>query len=180
MEVNETRGRLGRKNFRGKSVKKESPKGKRHHRKREKGKPLQRKYDCFPIRRDLSSRVATIILPGLPAVCGHLFHSWGRLTHSAFTFRFRQKGQRKKKNHLKPRKSTSWHRRKKKGALLHQSKHRLGVRQCPFLRLCDSRHTFVQNSFWAMVFRRTKPLLRKNLMNEGIKKREFISKSRIK
>jgi len=32
MEVNENRGRLGRKNFRGKSVKKESPKGKRHHR----------------------------------------------------------------------------------------------------------------------------------------------------
>ena len=42
MEVNETRGRLGRKNFRGKSVKKESPKGKRHHRKREKGRVLYR------------------------------------------------------------------------------------------------------------------------------------------
>ena len=114
MEVNENRGWLGRKNFREKSVKKESPKGKRHHRKREKGKPLQRKYDCFPIRQDLSSRATTIILPGLPAVCGYLFHSWGRRTHSAFTFRFRQKGQRKK-NHLKTRKSTSWHRRKRKG-----------------------------------------------------------------
>ena len=32
MEVNENRGRLGRKNFRRKSVKKESPKGKRHNR----------------------------------------------------------------------------------------------------------------------------------------------------
>ncbi|MEI3564855.1 MAG: hypothetical protein V8Q35_03635 [Alistipes finegoldii] len=53
--------------------------------------------------------------------------------------------------------------------MLHQSKHRLGVRQCPFLRLCGSRHTFVQNSFWAMVCRRTIPLLRKILMNEGIK-----------
>ena len=31
------------------------------------------------------------------------------------TFRFRQKRQRKKKNHLKTRKSTSWHRRKRKG-----------------------------------------------------------------
>nr|WP_309568546.1 hypothetical protein [Parabacteroides distasonis] len=51
----------------------------------------------------------------------------------------------------------------------HQSKHRLGVRQCPFLRLCGSRHTIVQNSFLAMAFRQTKPLLRKNLMNEGIK-----------
>ena len=70
MEVNENRGWLGRKNFREKSVKKESPKGKRHHRKREKGKPLQRKYDCFPIRQDLSSRATTIILPGLPGcVC---------------------------------------------------------------------------------------------------------------
>ena len=115
MEVNETRGRLGRKNFRGKSVKKESPKGKRHHRKREKGKPQQREYDCFPIRRDLSSRVATIILPGLPAVCGRLFHLWGRLTLSAFTFRFRHKKQLKKKNLLVARKSTSWHRRKRKG-----------------------------------------------------------------
>jgi len=28
--------------------------------------------------------------------------------------------------------------------LLHQSKHRLGVRQSPFLRLCGSRYTFVQ------------------------------------
>nr|WP_308533069.1 hypothetical protein [uncultured Prevotella sp.] len=49
------------------------------------------------------------------------------------------------------------------------SKHRLGVRQCPFLWLCGSRHTFVLNSFWAMVCRRTIPLLRKILMNEGIK-----------
>ena len=37
---------------------------------REKGKPPQRKYDCFPIRQDLSSRATTIILPGLPGcVC---------------------------------------------------------------------------------------------------------------
>ncbi|KAA2373472.1 hypothetical protein F9Z91_16495 [Bacteroides thetaiotaomicron] len=53
--------------------------------------------------------------------------------------------------------------------MLHLSKHRLGVRQCPFLRLCGSRHTFVPNSFWAMVCRRTILLLRKILMNEGIK-----------
>ncbi|UVV76605.1 hypothetical protein NXW84_23300 [Bacteroides fragilis] len=61
------------------------------------------------------ARVATIILPGLPAVCGRLFHLWGRLTLSAFTFRFRHKKQLKKKNHLVARKSTSWHRRKRKG-----------------------------------------------------------------
>ncbi|QDM09169.1 hypothetical protein DYI28_10860 [Bacteroides ovatus] len=40
--------------------------------------------------------------------------------------------------------------------MLHLSKHRLGVRQCPFLQLCGSRHTLI-------------PLLRKILMNEGIK-----------
>ena len=115
MEVNENRGWLGRKNFREKSVKKESPKGKRHHRKREKGKPQQRKYDCFRSDGTCSAGWQQSFFPVCPAVCGRLFHSWGRLTHSAFTFRFRQKRQRKKKNHLKTRKSTSWHRRKRKG-----------------------------------------------------------------
>ncbi|MBJ2194717.1 MAG: hypothetical protein JFT11_02950 [Muribaculaceae bacterium] len=43
---------------------------------REKGKPQQRKYDCFPIRQDLSSRATTIILPGLSAVGNGLFHLW--------------------------------------------------------------------------------------------------------
>ncbi|MDY5939572.1 MAG: hypothetical protein SPJ29_07505 [Phocaeicola sp.] len=33
-----------------------------------------------------------------------------------------------------------------------------------FLRLCGSRHTFAQNSFWVMVFRRAKPLLRNVFM----------------
>ena len=95
--------------------KKESPKGKRHHRKREKGKPQQRKYDCFRSDGTCSAGWQQSFFPVCPAVCGRLFHSWGRLTHSAFTFRFRQKRQRKKKNHLKTRKSTSWHRRKRKG-----------------------------------------------------------------
>ena len=40
---------------------------------------------------------------------------------------------------------------------------RLGVRQSPFLSLCVNRHTFVYKSFWAIVCRRIKPLLRKNL-----------------
>ena len=53
----------------------------------------------------------------------------------------------KRGNRLKPRKSTSWHRRKKKEAQHHQSKHRLGVRLCLFLRLCGSRHTFAQTRF---------------------------------
>ncbi|MCS2897242.1 hypothetical protein NXX47_13890 [Bacteroides fragilis] len=99
-------------------------------------------------------------------LCVRLLHSWGRLT-LCIHFPLPAKGTAKKKNHLKPVKSTFWHRRKKKGALLHLSKHRLGVRQCPFLRLCGSLHTFVQNSFWAMVFRRIKPLLRKILMTRG-------------
>lgn len=115
MEVNENRGRLCRKKLQGKIRKKESPKGKRHHRKREKGKPQQRKYDCFRSDGTCSAGWQQSFFPVCPAVCGRLFHSWGRLTHSAFTFRFRQKRQRKKKNHLKTRKSTSWHRRKRKG-----------------------------------------------------------------
>ena len=148
MEVNENRGRLGRKNFRRKSVKRGNRlKEKKLHRKREKGKPQQRKYDCFRSDGTCSAGWQQSFFPVCPAVCGRLFHSWGRLTHSAFTFRFRQKEQRKKKNHLKPRKSTSWHRRKKKEAQHHQSKHRLGVRLCLFLRLCGSRHTFAQTRF---------------------------------
>ena len=132
MEVNENRGRLGRKNFTG-SVKRANPR--------------QRKYACFQSDGTCSAGWQQAFFPVCPAVCGRLFHSWGRLTHSAFTFRFRQKEQRKKKNHLKPRKSTSWHRRKKKEAQHHQSKHRLGVRLCLFLRLCGSRHTFAQTRF---------------------------------
>ncbi|CAG9872653.1 hypothetical protein BOVAC2_4360 [Bacteroides ovatus] len=66
---------MGRKNFRRKSVKRINRQKKKDYRKREMGKPHQRKYDCFPIRQDLSSRATTIIIPGLPAVCDRLFHS---------------------------------------------------------------------------------------------------------
>ena len=145
MEVNENRGWLGRKNFREKSVKKESPKGKRHHRKREKGKPLQRKYDCFPIRQDLSSRATTIILPGLPAVGDGLFHLWAnghtRLSASG------SKEQRKRKIIWKTVKAPLRHKHKRNGPCLISLNCRLGVRQSSFLRLCSSRHTFVQNPF---------------------------------
>mgnify|MGYP000443083286 CR=1 FL=1 len=115
MEVNENRGRLGRKNFRRKSVKRINRQKKKDHRKREMGKPQQRKYECFRSDRTCPAGRQQSFFPVCPAVCVRLLHSWGRLTHSAFTFRFRQKGQRKKKNHLKTRKSTSWHRRKRKG-----------------------------------------------------------------
>ena len=66
MEVNENRGRLGRKNFRRKSVKRGNRlKEKKLHRKREKGTPPTKEVCLFPIRRNLFSRVATSILPGL-------------------------------------------------------------------------------------------------------------------
>ena len=44
-----------------------------------------------------------------------------------------------------------------------------GMRGSVSCGFSSSRHTFVPNSFWAMVCRRTIPLLRKILMNEGIK-----------
>ena len=115
MEVNENRGRLGRKNFRGKSVKRGNRLKEKDITGSVKGKPRQRKYDCFRSDGTCPAGRQQSFFPVCPAVCDRLFHSWGRLTHSAFTFRFRQKGQQKKKNHLVARKSTSWHRRKRKG-----------------------------------------------------------------
>ena len=112
-------------------------------------------------------RMDKIILPGLSAVSDGLFHLWTsghtRLSASG------SKGQRKKKNRQNPVKAPLWHKHKRKGPCLISLNYCLGVRQSPFLRLCGSRHTFVPNSFWAMVCRRTIPLLRKILMNEGIK-----------
>ena len=116
-----------------------------------------------------SSRFARCVCPSA-SFMGQAGHTLHPLSASG------KRDSAKRKSSENP-KSTSWHRRKK-GALLHLSKHRLGVRQCPFLRLCGSRHTFVQNSFWAMVFRRIIPLLRKKSYEWGDKKREFISKSR--
>ena len=115
MEVNEYRGRLGRKKLQEKIRKKGITKRKKTSPEREKGKPQQRKYECFRSDRTCPAGRQQSFFPVCPAVCVRLLHSWGRLTHSAFTFRFRQKRQRKKKNHLKTRKSTSWHRRKRKG-----------------------------------------------------------------
>ena len=68
----------------GKIRKKEEPtERKRHHRKREKGKPSTRKYDSF--RSDCTCPVGwkQSFFPVCPAVCGRLLHSWGKLTHSA-------------------------------------------------------------------------------------------------
>ena len=112
------------------------------------------------VRPDVSGRVDKIILPGLPAVGDGLLHLWTsghtRLSASG------SKGQRKKKNRQNPVKAPLWHKHKRKGPCLISLNYCLGVRQSPFLRLCDSRHTFVQNPFvrWCA---RIKPLLRKNL-----------------
>lgn len=116
MEVNENRGRLCRKKLQGKIRKK-----KNHQKEKDiTGSVKRANHNKGSM---IVSDPTELVQPGgnnhsspvCPAVCGRLFHSWGRLTHSAFTFRFRQKRQRKKKNHLKTRKSTSWHRRKRKG-----------------------------------------------------------------
>ncbi len=116
MEVNENRGRLCRKKLQGKIRKK-----KNHQKEKDiTGSVKRANHNKGSM---IVSDPTELVQPGgnnhssrfRPAVCGRLFHSWGRLTHSAFTFRFRQKRQRKKKNHLKTRKSTSWHRRKRKG-----------------------------------------------------------------
>ena len=52
--------------------------------------------------------------PVCPAVCGRLFHSWSKLTHSA-SFPLPAQMDCEKENHLKTRKSTSWHSHKRKG-----------------------------------------------------------------
>ena len=148
MEVNENRGRLGRKNFRRKFVKG--------------GNRLKEKDFTGSVKRAnndkgsmLVSDPTELVQPGgnkhssrfvrlCAAACfihGAGWHTLHSLSASG------KRNNEKKKNHLKPRKSTSWHRRKKKEAQHHQSKHRLGVRLCLFLRLCSSRHTFVQTRF---------------------------------
>ena len=86
-----------------------------------------------------------IILPGLPAVCDGLFHL--RIGRSCAAFRLRLKGTAKKKNRQKPVKAPLWHKRKRNGPCIISLNFCLGVRQSPFLRLCGSRHTFVQNLF---------------------------------
>ena len=82
---------------------------------------------------------------GLPAVGDGLLHSWIKRSYTAF--RFRHKGTAKEKNCQKPVKAPLWHKHKRNGPCLISLNCRLGVRQSPFLRLCGSRHTFVQNHF---------------------------------
>ena len=97
------------------------------------------------VRPDVSGRVDKIILPGLPAVGDGLLHLWTsghtRLSASG------SKEQRKRKIIWKAVKAPLWHKHKRNGPCLISLNCCLGVRQSPFLRLCGSRHTFVQNPF---------------------------------
>ena len=61
-----------------------------------------------------------------------------------------QRNSKKEKVLWKSVKAPPWHKRKKKWASRHKSETiiaRSGVTQSPFLRLCGSRHTVVQNPF---------------------------------
>ena len=108
------------------------------------GKPPSGKYDfvCLAerVRSDIQNHSS-----GLPAVCDGLFHSWIGRSHTAF--RLRLKGTAKKKNRQKSVKAPLWHKHKRNGPCIISLNCCLGVRQSPFLRLCGSRHTFVQNPF---------------------------------
>ncbi len=145
MEVNGSGGRLDRKTSKEKSVKKKSTK--------EKGKQPEAwnranhrvESMVLYVRQDVSGRTYKIILSGLPAVGDGLFHSWSGRSYTAF--RFRLKGTAKKKNRQKSVKAPLWHKRKRNGPCIISLNFCLGVRQSPFLRLCGSRHTFVQNLF---------------------------------
>ncbi|WP_238620717.1 hypothetical protein [Bacteroides intestinalis] len=95
--------------------------------------------------QDVSGRIYKIILSGLPAVSDGLFHLWSGRSRAAF--RFRLKWTAKKKNRQKSVKAPLWHKHKRNGPCIISLNFCLGVRQSPFLRLCGSRHTFVQNPF---------------------------------
>ncbi|MCS3118996.1 hypothetical protein NXV95_04670 [Bacteroides fragilis] len=69
----------------------------------------------FPIRRNLFSQVATIILPGLSGCVWAPVSFMGQADTLCIHFPLPAKETAKKKNHLKTRKSTSWHRRKERG-----------------------------------------------------------------
>ena len=80
----------------------------------------------------------------LPCVTAcSIYGSGGQTRLSAYG----SKEQRKKKNRQKPVKAPLWHKHKRNGPCIISLNYCLGVRQSPFLRLCGSRHTFVQNSF---------------------------------
>ena len=85
---------MDRKTSKEKSVKRDNAKKKRDTAGSVKpGKPPARKYD-FVVWPSVSGLTDKIILPGLPAVCDGLFHSW--IGRSDTAFRLRHKGTAKK------------------------------------------------------------------------------------
>ena len=151
MRLTERRGNGGKRKWRQigqENFKREIRKKEVHKRKRETAgsvEPGKPERMVLYVRQDVSGRTYKIILSGLPAVGDGLFHSWsGR---SCTAFRFRLKWTAKKKNSQKSVKAPLWHKRKRNGPCIISLNFCLGVRQSPFLRLCGSRHTFVQNLF---------------------------------
>ena len=69
----------------------------------------------FPIRWYLFQRAVTFFLPGLPGCVWLLATFMGQADTLGILSAFGTNGLRKKKNHQKPRKSTSWHSHKRKG-----------------------------------------------------------------
>ena len=145
MEVNGSGGRLDRKTSKEKSVKRSPQKKKGDSRKRETGQTTVWKVWFYISGRTCPvgyiKSFFQVCLPWVTAcsiygMCGHT-----RLSASG------SKGQRKKKNRQNPVKAPLWHKHKRKGPCLISLNYCLGVRQSPFLRLCGSRHTFVQNLF---------------------------------
>jgi len=116
MEVNENRGRLGRKNFRGKSVKR--------------GNRLKEKDITGSVKRANHNKGSMIVFrptelvqPGgnnhssrFVRLCvGPPVSFMGQADTLCIHFPLPAKETAKKENHLVARKSTSWHRRKRKG-----------------------------------------------------------------
>ena len=146
MEVNGSGGRLDRKTSKEKSVKKGKRQKEKEHQPEAWNRANHRQGSMIlSVWPSVSGRTDKIILPGLPAVCDGLFHLW--IGRSDTAFRLRHKGTAKKEIVCEPVKAPLWHKHKRNGPCIISLNCCLGVRQSPFLRLCGSRHTFVQNPF---------------------------------
>ena len=146
MEVNGSGGRLDRKTSKEKSVKKgKRQKEKGHCRRRETGQTTGKEvWFCMSGRTCPVGQIKSFFPVCLPCVTAcSIYGSGGQTRLSAYG----TKEQRKKKNRQKPVKAPLWHKHKRNEPCIISLNCCLGVRQSPFLRLCDSRHTFVQNPF---------------------------------
>ena len=126
----------------------------------------------FPLRRCLFRGAATVILTDLPD-CVWPFVSFMRQAYTLDNLSVSGTNeQRKRKIIWKAVKAPLWHKHKRNGPCIISLNYCLGVRQSPFLRLCGQSAHVRSKSFWAMVCRRIKPLLRKSLY-EKEKNREI-------